>query len=187
MELSSTELESLRSKVQEPLDLRLPSALDLRLPTRFDVLQNEFELIESPLLSDSERAKRALEQYDEIMRKERFSVKSYARGDLARTVANPAVQTEPHGVKIDLNRKSNDWSQSIYDYNPYTPDQKGQQAKLQIERTRQRSFDKVADMIHPGFGRMEFKVGDNNVRFDYLNARRCRLRGAGLCLQIGFH
>lgn len=186
MELSPEVLEGIGSKVvQEPLDLRLPSTVDLRLPSRFNVRNDELEL---SLLSDSERAKRALAQYDELVRKDRFSVKSYAAGlTVKNTSPDTAHQAESRGAKLDLSRKSNDWSQSIYDYNPYTPDQKGQQARLQIERTRQRSFDKVADMIHPGFGRMEFKVGDNKVRFDYLNARRCKLKGAGLCLQVGFH
>lgn len=196
MELSPGQVEALDASVLEkPLDLSLP--LDLR--SRYRLTQEHQSDLFAPraerspssgefslLLSDSERTKRALDRYDELARKEPFSAKSYNYSELADKTPNTAVQAEPRGTRIDLSAKKTDWSQSIYDYNPNSFDQKGQQAKLQIERTRQRSFDRVADMIHPGFGRMEFKVGENNVRFDYLNARRCKLKGAGLCVQIGF-
>lgn len=206
-ELAASEVETLDSKaLEKPLDLRLPVSIDLHRPldlrsrsrlystdqfaTRGEQPASRGVSSESheelSVLSDSERAKLALAQYDELARKEPFSVKSYAlSASIANESSNTAIQTEPRGTRIDFDRsKAPDWSQS--NYNPHSLDQRGQQAKLQIERTRQRSFDRVADMIHPGFGRLEFKVGENNVRLDYLNPRRCKLKGAGLCVQIGF-
>lgn len=181
MELSPEELEGVDSKVaQKPLDLRLP--LDLRAKFK---LQQE-EQLEQSLLSDAERARRALEQYEELERKDPFSVKSDAVAKTVRKTPDTASQPESRGFQFDLNSKGHDWSQSMYDYNPHMPDQKGQQAKMQIDRKRQRTFDRIADMIYPGFGRIEFKIGDSNARLDYLNARRCKgLKGVGLCLQIG--
>jgi len=205
--LAPSDVETLDPKVLEkPLDLRLPTSLDLHRPldlrSRYrlvpDYSTDQFATLgEQPAsggsspewlspLPDSERTKLLLDRYDELARKEPFSVKSYALSESIRnTSSNTTPQAEPRGTRIDLDRsQSPDWSQS--NYNPHSFDRKGQQAKLAIERTRQRSFDRVADMIHPGFGRLEFKVGENNVRLDYLNPRRCKLKGAGLCVQIGF-
>jgi hypothetical protein len=52
---------------------------------------------------------------------------------------------------------------------------------------RQRTADRIGDMIAPGFGRSEFSIGEARGRIDYLYAGRCRLKGVGICITIKFH
>lgn len=65
-------------------------------------------------------------------------------------------------------------------------ERKNRDAQRKIDETRQRTFEKVADSIAPGLGRVEFKIGSNNARLDYLYAKRCRVKGVGICLQVQF-
>jgi len=45
--------------------------------------------------------------------------------------------------------------------------------------------DRMADLIHPGFGRWETSKGGVNYRIDYLNTHRCKSAARlGLCLSV---
>ena len=54
--------------------------------------------------------------------------------------------------------------------------------KLFFERTQERAFDRIADNLFPGFGRLEFSLLKRDMRFDYLNGRKCGAQKFGLCL-----
>lgn len=57
-----------------------------------------------------------------------------------------------------------------------------------VIEVRQRAADRVADMISPGFGRKEFKMGGHaHGRLDYIYAGKCRVKGLGMCVQISFY
>lgn len=77
----------------------------------------------------------------------------------------------------------------VYEDGRYQGDEgerKNREALRKIEAQRQRTFERVADSIAPGLGRVEFKAGSNDVRIDYLYAKRCRVKGIGICLQVRF-
>jgi hypothetical protein len=50
--------------------------------------------------------------------------------------------------------------------------------------TRQRFSDRAADMIFPGFGRIESKDPQNPWRLDYLYSGSCRVKGLGMCFSM---
>jgi hypothetical protein len=54
--------------------------------------------------------------------------------------------------------------------------------KLFFERTQERAFDRIADSLFPGFGRLEFSILKRDLRFDYLNGRKCGAQKFGLCV-----
>jgi hypothetical protein len=48
--------------------------------------------------------------------------------------------------------------------------------------------DYFADLIYPGFGRLERRRQDADIRLDFLNPRRCgRYQRVGLCLSMTMH
>ncbi|MBS1991960.1 MAG: hypothetical protein JSS86_11340 [Cyanobacteria bacterium SZAS LIN-2] len=53
--------------------------------------------------------------------------------------------------------------------------------------SRQRFSDQAADMIFPGFGRIESKDPNNQWRLDYIYSSRCRTKGLGLCFSMKLH
>jgi hypothetical protein len=53
--------------------------------------------------------------------------------------------------------------------------------QLFFEHRQERAFDHIADSVFPGFGRFEFKLLKRDMRFDYLNGRRCNAQKLGLC------
>lgn len=54
--------------------------------------------------------------------------------------------------------------------------------KLFFERTQERAFDQIADNLFTGFGRLEFSFLKRDLRFDYLNGRKCGAQKFGLCV-----
>ena len=54
--------------------------------------------------------------------------------------------------------------------------------KLFFERNQERAFDRIADNVFPGFGRLEFSFLKHDMRFDYLNGRKCGAQKFGLCI-----
>jgi hypothetical protein len=54
--------------------------------------------------------------------------------------------------------------------------------QLFFQQRQERAFDRAADSIYPGFGRVEFKLLGQNMRLDYLNGRKCGFKKLGLCL-----
>lgn len=54
--------------------------------------------------------------------------------------------------------------------------------QLYFQRRQEQAFDRIADAFYPGFGRFEFTLLGRNLRFDYLNGRKCNLKTLSLCL-----
>jgi len=52
------------------------------------------------------------------------------------------------------------------------------------KESRQRFSDRAADMIFPGFGRIESKDPQNPWRLDYLYSGSCRVKGLGMCFSM---
>jgi len=135
-------------------------------------------------VSDDEATRRALKLYDELRSVERFSLKPqrvygpFTDDDMERRSRRPSssFDLKPRGASAE----------DFGDYDPYSTDHRGVDAARQISQYRQRTADRIADMISPGFGRTEFNVGDNHVRIDYIYAKRCKMRGLGICLQMTF-
>jgi hypothetical protein len=51
--------------------------------------------------------------------------------------------------------------------------------------SNQRFSDRIADSIHPGFGRIESKNSSNQWRFDFLDPSRCKTKSRfGLCFTM---
>jgi hypothetical protein len=64
---------------------------------------------------------------------------------------------------------------------PFTP---GYHTADLYNENRQRFADRAADMIFPGLGRITSKSANQEWRLDYPFARKCHVKGAGLCLSI---
>lgn len=54
--------------------------------------------------------------------------------------------------------------------------------QLYFQHRQEQAFDRIADAFYPGFGRFEFNLLGRNLRFDYLNGRKCNLKTFSLCL-----
>ncbi len=129
------------------------------------------------VISDEEATARALKQYDQSMRN--WSLPPEKLNEILATsrVANPQD-------KLRLGR-TYDVTTPYSARDPYS--QREQFAREQLEWSRQRFSDRVADVIYPGFGRIETTHANGATsRIDYINTRRCGSRGIGICWQYRF-
>lgn len=129
------------------------------------------------LISDEEATARALKQYDQSMRNW-----SLPPEKLNEIIATSRAQ-DPQD-KLRLGR--------TYDVTtPYSSrdlySSREQVAREQLEWSRQRFSDRVADAIYPGFGRIETTLPNGATsRIDYINTRRCGTKGIGICWTYRF-
>lgn len=122
-------------------------------------------------MSDEEATRRALKQYDQSMRN--WSIPPEKLNEILATnrVADPQD-------KLRLGR--------TYDVTTLYS-QREQAAREQLEWSRQRFSDRVADVIYPGFGRIETTHANGATsRIDYINTRRCGSKGIGICWTYRF-
>ncbi len=123
-----------------------------------------------PVDSDELAAKRALSQYDESMRNW-----SLPRESLDRILAESRAPEEKS--KFRLNRRESEIAAP-----------QGFRTGAELEWSRQRFADRVADAIYPGFGRIETTYANGtSSRLDYIYTKRCGGRGGlGICWQYRF-
>lgn len=134
-------------------------------------------------LSSEEAVRHALREYD-------ISVRDDSLAANGKRIYGPreSVSGSPNPSRNSLRFDRRDDSSLLEsgDYSPFDSDRLSNDARRQISTQRQRTADRIADMIAPGFGRAEFDVGDNHVRVDYIYSRRCKTRGIGVCFQMTF-
>ncbi|MBX9948833.1 MAG: hypothetical protein K2Y39_06710 [Candidatus Obscuribacterales bacterium] len=120
--------------------------------------------------TDEMAAKRALRQYDESMRN--WSLPPATIDQILAESRAPEAQN-----KFRLDRRGEEIS------GPRNP-----RTGAELEWSRQRFADRVADAIYPGFGRIETTYANGaSSRLDYIYTKRCGGRGGlGICWQYRF-
>jgi hypothetical protein len=135
-------------------------------------------------ISAEEAVRRALRAYDAAIKNDPFWIKPKSVYGPVESVGG-SPNPSPRSLRFDRKDSSSSYV-DMSDFSPYDSDRLSNDARRQISTSRQRTADRIADMISPGFGRSEFDVGDSHVRIDYIYARRCKMRGIGVCLQVTF-
>lgn len=133
-----------------------------------------------------EQAQRALRMYDMLLRGELFP-RGYNLSEPGPVLQPRAEISAGNSRKFKFNASQDQSLMPSQYYLVYDGDKRVNDPARELAIRTQSTADRIADMIHPGLGRFEFKIGSNRARLDYLNARRCRMRGVGICFQVGFH
>ena len=117
--------------------------------------------------SDEMEAARALRQYDESMRNW-----SLPQATLDEIIAESSTSAADERFRL----------------NPRNDLRGSTRVANDFEWQRQRFADRVADVIYPGFGRIETKHANGATsRLDYIYTKRCGGRGGlGVCWQYRF-
>jgi len=120
--------------------------------------------------TDEMAARRALSQYDESMRNW-----SLPPATIDRILTDS--RTDDMQSKFRLDRRDEDFSGA-----------RSPRTGAELEWSRQRFADRVADSIYPGFGRIETTYANGaSSRLDYIYTKRCGGRGGlGICWQYRF-
>lgn len=134
-------------------------------------------------LSPEELVRRALRDYDRSVKDDPFGIKPKPVYGPSQSVSGSPNLSQK---SLRFDRKDSYSYSDPGDFNPYDSDRLSNDARRQISTQRQRTADRIADMISPGFGRAEFQLGENHVRIDYIYSRRCKTRGVGVCFQMTF-
>lgn len=134
---------------------------------------------------DEELARQTLALYDSLEAQDPFS----PRYNKMRLTDPSFKSRDPNEFRLERKARSLSQDERVMPFyeEPWDRNRMTDNRTTREVEMKQRTADKVADMISPGFGRKEFKIGGHaRGRFDYIYAGKCRVKGFGMCVHITF-